>query len=301
MSYSSPVAIDLSRLPAPNAIATLDHPTLLAEFVAAFIGYWDELRITRPELPAFTAQTLASEPAIVMGRVTAYLRLVDRVRVNDAVRAVLAPLAKRADLDNVVARQGMVRLETAPGVPETDEQLFHRYLLSFGRASAGSVDRILFDAWTAWPAMWDARVNGWAVHRRRGEVDLVVAGANGITPADKLALVRSAVTAPSSKPEAIGMFVLAASPLNYAVAQTIRVPVGPDAELVRLEAVARVVAASDARHLIGGTIQRDLIAGAAYGASIIGVSHAAPPADIVASPYQIPVRTGIAIDVEVTG
>ena len=301
MSYTSPVAIDLSRLPPPDAISTLDHPTLLAEFVARFIAYWDELRLTRPDLPVFTAQSLVTDPAIVIGRVTAFLRLNDRIAVNDAVRAVLAPLAKKADLDNVVARQGVVRLETAPGVPETDEQLFHRYLLSFGRASAGSIDRILFDAWTAWPAMWDARVNGFAVHGRRGEVDLVISGPGGITPGGQLAIVRNAVTAPSSKPEAIGMFVLAAAPLAYSVDQVIKVPVGPDAELVRQEAVARVAAATDGRHLIGGTIQRDLVAGASYGASIAAVDHNTPEADVVATPYQIPVRTGLAITVEVMG
>lgn len=301
MTITSPVAIDLSRLPPPDAIATLDHPTLLAAFVERFLVYWAELRATRPELPDFTAETLATDPAIVIGRVTAYLRLLDRIAVNDAVRAVLAPLARKADLDNVVARQGVVRLETAPGVFETDEQLFHRYLLSFGRASAGSVDRILFDAWTAWPAMWDARVNGFAVHGRRGEIDLVVAGVNGVTSPANLALVRSAVTAPSSKPEAIGMFVLAAAPLAYAVSQTIRVPVGPDAALVRQEAVSRVAGAADARHLIGGTIQRDLLAGAAYGASVAGVAHLGPPADVIATPYEIPVRTSLAIAVEVLG
>jgi phage-related baseplate assembly protein len=301
MRASSPVAIDLSRLPAPNAIAPLDHAILLTEFIVGFLAYWDELRATRPDLPGFTAETLASEPAIVIGRITAFLRLLDRAMVNDAVRAVLAPLAKKADLDNVVARQGVLRLETAPGVMETDEQLLKRYLLSFGRASAGSIDRILFDAYTAWPAMWDARVNGFAVHGRRGETDLVISGTAGVTPAEKLALVRSAVTAPSAKPEAIGIFVLAAAPLGYAVAQTVAVPVGPDAELVRLEAVARVAAATDERHLIGGTIQRDLVAGAAYGASIASVAHVAPPVDVVATPYQIPVRTGIAIAVEVLG
>ncbi|MGO4735982.1 baseplate assembly protein [Bosea sp. 2KB_26] len=299
MKASSPVAIDLSRLPAPNAIAPLDHPTVLAGFVESFLRFWDELRLTRPELPAFTAERLATDPAIVLGRVHSFLRLLDRAAVNDAVRAVLAPLAKRADLDNVVARQGVVRLETAPGVMETDEQLLKRYLLSFGRSSAGSIDRILFDAYTAWPAMWDASVNGWAVHGRRGETDLVISGPGGVTPTDKLTAVSAAVTAPGSKVEAIGIFVLAAVPLHYAVAQAIRVPVGPDAELVRLEAVARVSAATDERHLIGGTIQRDLIAGAAYGPSIASVAHTAPPADVVATRYQIPVRTGIAIAVEV--
>lgn len=299
MRATAPIAVDLSRLPPPNAIAPLDHPALLADLVTRFLAYWDELRLTRPELPAFTVQGLATDPALVIGRVITYLRLLDRASVNDAVRAVLAPLARKADLDNVVARQGVVRLEVSAGVMETDERLFYRYLLSFGRASAGSEERLLFDAYTAWPAMHDACVNGFAVHGRRGETDLVIAGADGTTPPDKLALVRAAVTAPGAKPEAIGIFVLAAQQLTYAVDQVISVPVGPDAELVRLEAEARVGRVALERQLIGATVQRDLVAGAAYGASIAGVAHAAPPQDVVASRYQIPVCTDLDIAVEV--
>lgn len=299
MRATAPIAVDLSRLPPPDAIAPLDYPALLADLVTRFLSYWDELRLTRPELPAFTVQSLATDPALVIGRVISYLRLLDRASVNDAVRAVLAPLARKADLDNVVARQGVVRLEVSPGVMETDERLFYRYLLSFGRASAGSVDRILFDAYTAWPGMHDACINGFAVHGRRGETDLVIAGPEGVTPAEQLALVRAAVTAPSAKPEAIGVFVLAAQPVAYTIEQSIGVPVGPDAELVRLEAEARVGRVALERQLIGATVQRDLVAGAAYGASIASVAHAEPPQDIVATRYQIPVCTDLAIAVEV--
>ncbi|MBX9873339.1 MAG: baseplate J/gp47 family protein [Beijerinckiaceae bacterium] len=300
MSYA-PVPIDLSRIPAPNAIDPLDFEALFDDYAARFVARWEQARGIDPTLPDYDVSDLQSGSMAIDGQAYSETRLLDRAHVNDAVRSVLAPLAKGADLDNVVARQGVVRLDLSPGLFESDEQLLWRYLLSFGRASAGSVDRILFDAWTAWPGMHNARVNGRAIHGRRGETDLVIAGPGGVTPPEKLTQVRAAVTAPSAKPEAIGIFVLAAAPLEYAVTQTIRVPVGPDAELVRLEAVARVSAATDGRHLIGGTIQRDLIAGAAYGPSVASVEHSSPDADVVATPYQIPVRTGVAIAVEIVG
>lgn len=295
----SPTAIDLSRLPAPDAIDPLDFETLFSAFRTRFLAVWDAARQADPSLPAYDVGSLETDPVVIVGQAWSYLRLLDHARVNDAVKAVLAPLAKGSNLDAVAARQNVERLETAPGISETDAQLLNRYLLSFDRASAGSASRLLFDAYSAWPAMASAAVNGWAVHGRRGETDLVISGADGVTPSQNLAAVRAATTNDSAKPEAIGVFVLPAVKAPYTISQVIRVPVGPDAELVRLEAVARVKSAADSRTQIGGTVQRDLLAGAAYGPSIVGVEHLAPAGDIVASPYQIPVCSEIDITVEV--
>lgn len=295
----APTAIDLSRLPPPQAIETLDYEALFSAFRSRFLTVWNAARERDPSLPTYDVGELETDPVVIVGQAWSYLRLLDRARVNDAIKAVLAPLASGSDLDAVVARQNIARLETAPGLQETDAQLLNRYLLSFDRASAGSASRLLYDAYTAWPAMASAAVNGWAVHGRRGETDVVIAGADGITTPTDLATVRAAVMSDTAKPEAIGISVLAAERLTYQVSQIIRVPVGPDAELVRLEAEARIRAATIDRAMIGATVQRDLIAGAAYGASIVEVTHASPAIDVAASPYQIPVCTGIDITVEI--
>lgn len=295
----APTAIDLSRLPAPQAIEPLDFEALFAAFRDRFGAAWTIARERDPTLPSYDVGALETDPVVIVGQAWSYLRLLDRARVNDAIRAVLAPLANRSDLDAVVARQNLARLETAPGVPETDAQLLNRYLLSFDMASAGSASRLLFDAYTAWPAMAAAAVNGWAIHGRRGETDVVIAGADGITLPESIAAVRAAVTGETAKPEAIGVSVLPAERLTYTVTQVIRVPVGPDAELVRQEAESRVRAATAERALIGATVPRDLLAGAAYGPSIVGVDHMGPAVDVVASPYQIPICTAIDIAVEI--
>jgi len=290
--------IDLSRLPAPDAIEALDYEGLLADYIERFIAFWDQQRARDPSLPEYTVGGLETDPAVVVGQAFSYLRLLDRARVNNAIRSVLAPFAKGTNLDVIAARQNVERLEIAPDVMESDEQLLNRYLLSFGRASAGSADRLLFDAWTAWPGMLDARVNGRAIHGRRGETDLVVAGPGGVTPPDKLALVRAAVTSTSAKPEAIGIAVMAAEPLEYSVRQLLKIRDGVDVDLVVDEAANRIKAAADERTRIGVTIQRDLLAGASFGASISGSVHEAPASDIVPTPYQIPVCTDIDLSVE---
>lgn len=292
-------AIDLSRLPAPAVIEQLDFETLFDAYVVRFEATWEEARERDPTLPAYDVQNLETDPAVILGQAWSYLRLLDRQRVNDAVKAVLAAFSQKADLDQLVARQNVARLDTAPGVPETDAQLLRRYLLSFGRASAGSADRLAYDALTAVPALIDVRVNGFAVHGRRGEIDVVIAGADGITTSEQAAAVRASVASASAKPEAIGVFVIPAERIVYTVTQGIVLPVGPDANLVRTEAVARVRAAADERRMIGQRVPRDQLAGAAFGQSIASVDHVSPASDIVTTEYQIPVCTGITITTQV--
>lgn len=297
--------IDLSRLPLPAAIEPLDFETLYAVFLERFLAYWDEARESDPSLPPFDVHPLETDPVATVGQAWSYLRLLDRARVNDAIKAVLAPYAQGADLDNVVARQGLARLVLAPATPtsaavmETDVALLRRYLLSFERPSAGSRNRYLLEAWTAWPQMLDARVNGHAVHGRRGDVDILIVGPDGREATDdEKRAVRSAVHSPNVQPEAVSVTVLGATRLEYSVDFTIEVPQGPDPELVRQEVADRILAASGARMVIGGEIPAGYLASAAYGASVIRVRDNAPVV-VPYSPQIVPVLTGMQIEVEV--
>lgn len=284
--------IDLSRLSSPDAIEPLDYETLFTAYRDRFIAAWAELRTDD-----YDVGTLESDPAMIVGQAGAYLRLLDRARVNDAVRAVLAPTAQGADLDNVAARVNIERLEG-----ETDAQLLRRYLLAFDRPSAGSAHRYLYEVYTAWPECLDAKVIGQGVHDRRGDVDIVIAGPGGRLPTTgELATVRAAVTAPHVKPEATSVTVLAAQRVTYAVQLAIDVSTGPDPAIVRDEALARVAAVSAERMTVGGEVPADLIAGAAYGPSVIHVTRTSPAADIAPDPYNIPVPTSIEITTRVRG
>lgn len=306
MTSSVPTSIDLSRLPFPAAIEQLDFETLFSAFMARFVAAWDEARAIDPSLPAYDVDGLQTDPVAIVGQAFAYLRLLDRARVNDAIKAVLAPMARGADLDNVAARMGVERLVIVPAqggepaVMESDASLLRRYLLSFDRPAAGTAGRYLYEAWSVCPLLADVRVNGRAVHGRVGDTDIVIAGADGAEPTpEEIAAVQAAVAHPNIKPEAVGVAVIAATRVEYQVEQVIRVPVGPDAELVRAEAEARVRAVTVLRTLIGAGVPRDLIAGAAFGSGVVDVTHVSPAADIAPHPYAIPVCTAIHITVEV--
>ncbi len=306
MSVPLNTFIDLSRLPRPLAIEDLDYKSLQSGFIARFKAAWEVLRTKDATLPPYDVGATRSDPAVLASQPWSYLRLLDRARVNDAVAAVLAPLALGPDLDNVVARLGVERLTlrpataTEPALMESDARLLRRYLLAFARPSAGSAARYLYEALTAWPALLDAKVIGRAVHGRRGDTDIVLVGPAGDEPTpEQIARVRTAVRRDHVKPEATCVNVMAAQRRTYSVAMTIRIPQGPDPEAVRAEVETRVGAAGAARLYAGAEVPRDLLASAAYGLSVLRADIFSPAEDIPAHPYAVPVLTAADISVEV--
>ena len=87
--------IDLSLLPAPAVVETLDYEAILSALKADLIA-------RAPELAP--ALQLESEPLVKLLEVAAWRETVLRARINDAARAVMLPWATGADLDNLAAR-----------------------------------------------------------------------------------------------------------------------------------------------------------------------------------------------------
>lgn len=298
--------IDLTRLPDPTAIETLDYDTLKADFISRFTAKWDELRADDPTLPAYDVGSLEIDPAVIAAEAWSELRLLDRQRVNDALLAVLVAKAAGANLDNIVARIGVERLtiiaatDSTDAVMESDARLLQRYLLAFTLPAAGSADRYLYEALTAWPLMLTGKVNGRAVHGRKGNVDIVIAGPGGRDATDEeLAAVREACTSTQVKPEATSVSILRATRNVYDVSGKITIPSGPDADAVEAEAVARILAAGTERILVGAEVPVTALSGAAYGTSVIRVDLTSPPSDIAGDPYAVPVPGTISLTVEV--
>jgi phage-related baseplate assembly protein len=314
MTYA-PNIIDLSRVPFPDAIETLSVETLLAQFIARFKTLWDAERIKDPTLPAWDVDPLEVDPVIVIGQAWAWYRMLDRQRVNDAVKSVFAVTAKGTNLANIAARVNVERkliraaVDDKLAIYESDAALLRRYLMSFDRPSAGSRDRYLFEAWSAWPqgedlegnpiGMGDCRINGWAIHKRRGDTHIVVMGPAGRTPTSgELAVIRAAVLSDYVKPEATFVSVIAAKRAVYSARFSIDVPFGPDVELVRQETVARIRRATDARTFINAQIPANYLSSAVYGANVLEARDL-NPVEIEADPYTAPVCIGIEVTASV--
>ncbi len=305
--------IDLSRLTTPSAIEPLSFEQLLAGFKTRFAATWTTARALDATLPAYDTLDLETDSANIVGQAWSTLRLIDRARVNDGIKALLASLATGDNLDALVASRNIERLTVSPAtadsaaVMEGDFALLRRYLLSFSAASAGSEGRYLYDAWTAWPqsadktlGLWDARVNGRAIHGRKGDTDVVIIGPNGRLPtAQELANVRGRVMDPNRAPETVAISVMAATRRLYTTSLVLEVAAtGPSAEILKAEAEKRIKAAATARILIGGEVPEGLLAGAAYGDGIIKVRDLAPVI-ISPDPYTVPVMSGLTLTTEV--
>ena len=92
-------AFDLSQLPPPSVVESLDFEAIMASMLADL----------RARDPLFTA-IVESDPAYKLLEVTAYRELILRQRVNDAARRRLLAFAAGADLDQLAAFYGVQRL-----------------------------------------------------------------------------------------------------------------------------------------------------------------------------------------------
>ena len=99
--------IDLSTLPPPSVVETLDFEAILAAMLADL----------QARDPAFTA-LVESDPAYKILEVCAYRELLIRQRVNDAARATMLAYATGADLEQIGALFGVTRLT----ITEADEE-----------------------------------------------------------------------------------------------------------------------------------------------------------------------------------
>jgi phage-related baseplate assembly protein len=156
-------AIDLSKLPFPEVIETVDAEAIVVEMRADFMAAY----------PAFTAD-LESETAVALLEEGAYRETILRARVNDGARAVMLPYATGADLDTLAASMATERAVVDPGdpdalppVPETledDDRLRARAQLAWeGLSVAGPEGAYIYHALSADPRVRDvdARAPTW--------------------------------------------------------------------------------------------------------------------------------------------
>lgn len=102
--------IDLSQLPAPDVVETLDFETILAERKATLISLYPE---DEQEAVAVTL-TLESEPLVKYLEENAYREVILRQRSNEAAKAGMVAYAIKNDLDQLAANNNVERLVITP-------------------------------------------------------------------------------------------------------------------------------------------------------------------------------------------
>lgn len=143
---TSTQAIDLSALPAPDVVETIDFEGILK-------AMRDDLVARFPAIESVI--DLESEPARKLLEVCAYREVILRQRVNDAARANLLAFAGQGDLDHLASFYGVTRL-----TGETDAAFRLRIQQRIqGWANAGGAAHYRYWALTSDERVADAAVS----------------------------------------------------------------------------------------------------------------------------------------------
>lgn len=294
--------IDLSQLPAPNVVEPIDYEVILAERKAYFIS----LHPVDQQAKAAATLELESEPITKLIQENAYRETVWRQRVNEAALGVLLAYAKGADLEQIGARFNVSRLVIVPANPnavppvaavmESDDSLRERVQMAMeGLSVAGPRNAYIFHARSADGRVADAS----AISPAPAEVVVTVQSAlgDGTANAELLAIVAAYLSDEDRRPVADRLTVQSATVINYTVTAVLHLnTVGPEAEAIRAEAEARLVALVTKRRRLGMSVHRSALDAALH---IEGVRKVELTGwtDVVATEAQAPYCTAYSVTV----
>ena len=281
-SIASSTAVELSRLPAPEIVESLDFETILAARLAGFQAAY-------PEHDAL----VESDPVFKLLEVAAYQELNLRQRINEAAAACMVAYALGADLDNLAAIFGVARLEVTPadeqaGTPavlEDDEALRRRVLLAPDSYSvAGPSGAYLFHALTASGEVFDAS----AISPAPGEVLVTILSTqgDGTASAALIAAVEAVVGADTVRPLTDQVTVQSAAIVDFAIDAQLTIYPGPDAALIEAAALASLQKELAERRRLGRDVTRSALFRALHVGGVHNVILNAPAADIVLDDTQ---------------
>lgn len=294
--------IDLSQLPAPDVVETLDYETLLAERKATLISLYPA------DQQDAVARTLAleSEPIVKLLEENAYREVILRQRINEAASAVMVAYALADDLDQLGANNGVDRLTltaadetTIPptaAVMESDDDFRLRIASAFeGLSVAGPSGAYEYHAKSADGRVADAS----AISPSPACVTITVLSreGNGEAAADLLALVDTALNDEDVRPVADRVTVQSAAIVDYSIEAVLYLYPGPEAEPIRAAAEAKLAAFVSAQARLGRDIRKSALYAALHVEGVQRVELAQPAEDVVLDKTQAAYCTGYSITV----
>lgn len=286
-----PVAVDLSRLPAPELIEEID-------FAAMNTAMRADLATRAPTIDVDDE----SDPSAKNLETVAYREMLVRQRVNNAAKGNMLAFAKGATLRHLGALFGIEIKVLDPGNPaagigptyESDDELRARIVEApeaysvagpegayRALAMEASVDVLDVDVYSPSPAVVELTILS-----RLGD---------GTPSAGLLTTVTNAVTGKSKRPIGDRVTVLAAANTNYAIAGTLYLDPGPDSAVVLAQANLQVAAYRDACRRLGRRVALSGIIAAAHVPGVQRAVFTSPVADIVPAHNAAAYCTGIAL------
>ena len=272
--------IDLSKLPAPDVIETLDFESLLTDYINDFVA----------RNPNY-ATLLESDPAIILMQVVAYREMLLRARINEAAKANMLAYATKGDLDNLAAFFGVERL-----IDETDERLRKRTQLALeGFSTAGPVGAYIFHSLSASNEVKSVSVKS----PNPGEVLVTILSniGDGTVGQELIDAVLAKLNEDDIRPLTDLVSVQGAEIINYQVEAVITVYSGPSSAVVETEANDALQKFISDRHEIGRVIAISGIYDALHVDGVKKVELISPLVDVETTNEQAPYCTNISISV----
>jgi len=296
-SSSTYTAVDLSRLPAPEVIETIDFEAVYAGLAAGV-----QARLAAVTPPIAFDPTNEADPAVAVLQEAAYHVTVLRARVNDAAKACMVAYATGSDLDQLLALLDVERLIITPANPDTgaaaieeaDSDLRSRGVLApEGFSVAGPEGAYIFHSRSADSRVADAS----AISPEPCHVLVTILGrdGDGTAPSDLIDAVSSYLASGDRRPLTDFVTVQSAGIVNYAIVATLITFAGPDASIVIAQAQAALASYLATTRGLGRDVTRAGIIAALKVEGIQNVLLAEPAADIPLDRTQASNCTAITI------
>lgn len=223
--------IDLSELPPPEVIATLDYEVILSEVKAMMISAYPKEK----QSAIAAAMELESEPLNVIAQVVAYRELILRQTINDGAAACMLSHATSTDLDNLAANNNTKRLvvveatDTTDAEMESDSKLRLRAQAAFeGLSVAGPTAAYEYFAKSASGKVADAKASSPAP--AEVIVSILSSEGDGTASAELITTVNAALSDESVRPVGDRLTVQSAEIINYDISATLYFYPGPESE-----------------------------------------------------------------------
>ncbi|MEF9955624.1 MAG: baseplate J/gp47 family protein [Acinetobacter sp.] len=225
--------VDLSNLPYPDVLQTLDFEAELALCKADFIGRYPDMAETI---------NLESEPVVKLLETFAYRILLKTHEINSKAKALTLAYAVGSDLDHLAANRDVYRLliqqannnvvPAAEAIYESDDALRRRVQLAPEREAAGSTG-----AYQYWALSADGDVRDISlITNNAGLVEVwVQSHSSVIAPQALLNKVDAALDAETKRPATDDVSIKASAPTDFSISATLVLFSGPDSAVVLAE------------------------------------------------------------------
>lgn len=282
---------DLSKLPPPDIIESLDYETIFEQRKNKFISLYPA------EQQEDVKKTLQfeSEPIVKLLQESAYYELILRQRINEASQALMIAHAKGNDLDNLGANFHVYRLIIQPAdntvtpaieeIKELDSDFRLRIQSAFeGLSVAGPRAAYEFYARSADGRVLDAA----AESPSPACVTLAILSRenNGIASEDLIHIIQNAVNQDNRRPIADHVTVKSVELIDYTIKAKLFLYPGPESEPIKKAAINNLQSYINEKHRIGRRISRSAIISALHVVGVQRVELESPAQDILINREQ---------------